>query len=292
MVDVKRFFLRAVADIGGRRRCGGRYALACLCSGLFALAALPVSAVEVPGLFEVELIVGSEAAADRDIALRQALYVVLDRIMVADDISRLPPAQQMLRDAGHYVQQIQYLPLPDSDNAATDVRQLRVRFDEDEIYRQLRKNHIGIWSEIRPHTLLWLVIDDGGGSRFYDAENMPDVAGALTLVASIKALPLMFPLLDLDERQKLPLTAVVADDERLLAASARYEVPAVLAGQLTRTGNCWQSRWRLYFDGKTSNWSHVCQPLKQTLALGINGTYGVLAAYYGVKPDMSGGAQP
>jgi hypothetical protein len=268
----------------------GFFRFASLIAVLAMLMKAPVYAVEVPGLFEVELVARSESTEDRTIALKQAFYVVLDRIMVSEDISKVPVIQQMLQNVEHYVKQLQYTTLPADEYVQTDARQLRVLFDEDQILELLRKSQVSVWSEIRPQTLLWLAVDEGEGKQYYNAETMPDIASVLSLVAKIKGLPLIFPLLDIDDQQKVPVSDILnAEPQNLLSASARYEAPAVLAGKLSKKGGCWQSEWGFYFDGKIKVWNTPCQPLKQIFTSGLNGAYQILSAYYGVKPNKARG---
>jgi hypothetical protein len=119
---------------------------------------------------------------------------------------------------------------------------------------------------------------------------MPDVGGVLTLVSNIKGVPLVFPLLDIEEQQKVPAEQILnADPANMLAASARYEVPSILAGRLTHSGQCWQSEWGFYFDKKIKVWRSPCQTLKQSFASGMGGAYGILSAYYGAKPEKASG---
>jgi hypothetical protein len=247
---------------------------------------MPLVALEMKGLFEIEVVANSQSAEARDIAIKQALYAVLERILVSDDISTIPVAQQMLSAAEHYVKQSQYSLLPADEYAATDARLFRVQFDEDQILEALRNSQVGIWSEIRPETLLWLVVDENGGRQFYNADAMPDVDGALTFSAKLKGIPLIFPLLDIEEQQKISVTDVLgADSRNLLAASARYDAPAIMAGHLVKKGDCWQADWAFHFDGKIKQWNSACAPLKATVSNGIKGAYNVLSAYYGVKPE-------
>ena len=257
---------------------------------LIMLFGKPVFAVEVPGLFEVEIVARSESTEDRNIALKQAFYVVLDRIMVAEDISRIPVIQQMLLNVEHYVKQLQYAPLPADEYVQTDARQLKVQFDEDQILELLRKSQVSVWSEIRPQTLLWLAVDEGEGLQYFNVETMPDVDSVLKLVSKIKAVPLIFPLLDIDDQQKVPVNDILnAEPKNLLAASARYEAPSVLAGKVIKKDGCWQSEWGFYFDGRIKVWNNPCRSLKQTFSSGINGAYQILSAYYGVKPEKAKG---
>lgn len=245
-------------------------------------------AVEVPGLFNLDIVARSEATADRDIALKQALFAVLERIVIADDIAQLPPVQQMLKNAEHYVKQLQYATLPVDDYADTDAKLLKVQFDEDQILDVLSKNQVGVWSEIRPETLVWLTVDyaDGIGKQYYNAEAHQDLAATLEQVAQLKGLPVIYPLLDIEEQQKVSVNDIISTDSRnLLAASARYDMTSILAGRLIKKGSCWLSDWQFYFDNKIKQASSPCLPLKAAVSSGFKTAYDVLSAYYGVKPE-------
>lgn len=94
-------------------------------------------------------------------------------------------------------------------------------------------------------------------------------------------------MLDLEEQQKISVSEVLgADSKNLLSVSARYEVPAVMAGRLAKKGDCWQGEWAFYFDGKIRQWDSPCQPMKPAVLAGARGAYGVLSNYYGVKPEV------
>nr|WP_305888698.1 DUF2066 domain-containing protein [Methylomonas sp. SURF-2] len=258
------------------------------CLPLFLSAFLVVasaSAVEVKGLYEIELIANSQSAADREQAIKQALYGVLNRVLVADDISKVPVVQQVLSGAQHYVKQFQYSLIAADEYSAGDARLIRVEFDEDQLLEVMRKGQVGIWSEIRPETLIWLVVDEDGKRQFYNPDAMPDFESALALASKVQGLPAIFPMLDLEEQQRISVSEVLgADSRNLLAVSARYEVPAVMAGRVSKKDSCWQSEWAFYFDNKIKQWSGECLPLKAAMQEGMRGAYGVLSNYYGVKP--------
>jgi len=243
------------------------------------------AAVEVKGLFEIELIANSQSAQDRDVAIKQALFGVLNRILVADDIAKLPVVQQLLNGAQHYVKQFQYSLIAADEDSSGDARLMRVEFDQEQLLEVIRQNRVGVWSEIRPETLLWLVVEDGGGRQFYNADGMPEVESALALAEKVKGVPIIVPILDLEEQQKISVNEVLGVDSRnLLAVSARYDVPGVMAGRIARKGQCWQGEWAFYFDGKIKQWDNPCLPLKGVMLEGLQGAYTILASYYGVKP--------
>lgn len=256
---------------------------------IFALLfSTQLPAVEVAGLYEIELVANSQSPQDRIQAIKQALYAVLDRILVSDDISKIPVVQEMLSSAQHYVKQFQYSLIAADDSSDTDARLIRVQFDEDQMLEVLRKSHVGIWSEIRPETLLWLVVEQDGNRQFYNADTMPDIESALALASKVKGMPIIYPMLDLEEQQRISVSEVLgADSRNLLAVSARYEVTSIMTGSLVKKGSCWQGEWAFYFDGKIKQWNGACQPLKATILTGVKGAYDVLSNYYGIKPESA-----
>lgn len=214
------------------------------------------------------------------------MFAVLNRVVVADDIAKLSAVQQLLNNAQHYVKQSQYSLISADEFSDTDARLLRVEFDEDLLLEVLRNSQVGLWSEIRPETLLWLVIDEDGKRQFYNTDSMPNIESALSLGARLAGLPVIYPMLDLEEQQKISVSEVLGVDSRnLLSVSSRYEVPAVMAGRLAKKGECWQGVWAFHFDGKIKQWDTPCQSLKPAVAAGLHGAYLVLSTYYGVKPE-------
>lgn len=252
---------------------------------LLLVSTVAPKAVEVTGLYEIELVANSQSATDREMAIKQALYGVLNRVLVAEDISTLPVVQQVLNGAEHYVKEFQYSLIAADTFSENDARLIRVQFDQDQLMEVMRKSQVGIWSEIRPQTLIWLVVDKDGSRQFFNPETMPDVDNAIALAAKLKGLPVIFPMLDLEEQQRISVSEVLgADSRNLLSVSARYEVPSVMAGSIKQSDQCWRGEWAFYFDGKIKQWSSECLPLKATLVKGLEGAFNVLSRYYGVKP--------
>ncbi|ANE56250.1 hypothetical protein AYM39_14380 [Methylomonas sp. DH-1] len=251
-------------------------------------AAITADAVEVKGLYEIELVARSQSAEDRLQAIKQAMYAVLSRVLVAEDISKIPAVQQALASAQNYVKQSQFSLISADEQPDNEARLIRVQFDEDQLMQVMRDSHVGIWSEIRPETLVWLVVDEDGVRQFYNADAMPEVESALAFAARIKGIPMIYPMLDLEEQQKISVSEVLSADSRnLLAVSARYEVTSVMAGRIAKKGGCWQGEWAFYFDGKIKQWNSECLPLKAAAVAGAEGAYQVLSNYYGVKPSAN-----
>lgn len=252
------------------------------------LLAFNVSAIELAGLYEVELVAKSDAAEDREQAMKQALYAVLNRVVVSDDIAQLSIVQAMLKKPISYVKQFQYVAMTEQTFNDQNARLLKIEFDEEQILNTLQQSQIAMWDEMRPQTLIWLVVEADGQQQVYNPETYPEFEMAFNLAGKVKGLPILFPLFDLDEQQAVPISSVLnVDTAKLLAASARYEVNSVLAATITRHDDCWQGNWSLLFDGKVKQWSGLCQPLRATVLAGAQQVFQVLSNYYGARPLAS-----
>lgn len=243
-----------------------------------------LSAVEVEGLYETEVLADSRSVADRNQAIRHALQIVLNRVVIAHD-RNTPLIKTALEAAPLYVREFQFS--LGTDNAAKNRqnRLLRVRFDDNMLETLFKNGGVGLWNEIRPETLLWLVVEKQGQRRFYQANNMPEVEFALSRAARLTGLPLIFPLLDMEEQRFItPNDVLSADPKLLLDVSSRYDVVSILTGRLYQSGQCWQGEWALYFNQKIHQWGQDnCQTLENAALAGLQHIYNVLSNYYGIK---------
>jgi hypothetical protein len=244
-------------------------------------------AVEVKGLYEIEVMAKSRSQEDRNAATQKALKVVLGRVLAADDVLQTPVVKTAIAGASHYVRQFQFSMSSGGKQADERARLLRVLFDEQQLLGLLRSSHVGIWGEIRPETLVWLVVEKQGDRQFYSADTMHEVENALARAVQMKGLPIFFPMLDLEEQRKISVNDVLSADSRhLLEVSERYDVVSVMAGRLVYKGRCWRAEWALYFDNQIKQWVSPCSSLNDVVLIGMQGTYDVLSKYYGVKPEM------
>ncbi len=242
--------------------------------------------VEVKGLYEIEVVADSRSRVDREKAIREAMKIVLGRVVAAEELMQSPVVKTAVDGAPFYVRQFQFAMAPDGGYTNNQSRLLRIQFDEQQLLELLRPSNVGIWSEIRPETLVWLVVENDGVRQFFNAETMPDVEFAVMRAARLKGLPVIFPMLDLKEQQNISANEVLsADSKHLLKVSERYDVVSVMAGRLVKAGHCWQAEWALYFDQKIKQWVSACGSLNQVVLNGMQGTYERLARYYGVKPN-------
>jgi uncharacterized protein len=238
------------------------------------------------GLYETEIIAQSQSQEDRNTAFKAALTAVLQRILVVEGSAQQSAVAAILSHAPQYVRQYQYALQESGFGANKHARLMRVLFDEHALLAALKPSSIKIWGPTRPETLLWLVVEDNGRRSFFKAEIMPELASAISAIAKQTGLPLLFPLLDMDEQRLISVSDVLsAYPQRLLSISGRYDVVSILAGRIVKRQNCWESDWAFYFGQRIEQWTQSCASLNHALATGMQGAYTHLAGHYATKSD-------
>jgi len=242
-------------------------------------------AVEVKGLYEVEVSAKSEQQQDRVDAIRRGLEQVLNRILAGRDVLQNETIKTIVIDAPHYVIEYQYSLAVSKKQGKT--RMMRILFDEKLLLDVLQPGRLGYWNEIRPRTLVWLVVEDENGPAFFSEETMPDIDAGMDAAAKLKALPVLYPIQDLNEAQRLSINDVLsAYSNHLLSISTRYDVVSTLAGKVTKLNECWKAEWTLYFNGEIAQWSSACLTINDVALNGFQGVYDRLSKFYAVQPNI------
>ncbi|NOQ14080.1 MAG: DUF2066 domain-containing protein [Methyloprofundus sp.] len=248
------------------------------------LAAQYVAAVEIKGLYETEVTVPSQSREDRNIAIREALVNVFNRVGASQEMMQDPGIRDALNNAAAYVNQYQYI-LAADDSAASSAHKMRVSFAESALVALIRSRGLAVWGKMRDNVLLWLVIKQQGRQVLLNVEQNAEINKALQFATQLKGIPVLLPLMDLEERRQVSVDDVgSADWEKLLLASRRYGVAAVLSGKLVRQRTCWRSEWTLSFNHKLEQWRVPCENLNANLSTAFQGVYKRLFDFYAVKP--------
>lgn len=224
-------------------------------------------------LYEVQVPVADQSAAERARALEQALREVAVRVSGMRQAAQGALAADSVQP-GRVVQQYGYLSTPEG-------LKLQVRFEPGATEQLLRQQGLPIWAGERPTTLVWLALQDGADRRLLGTDD-PGVAGrALRQRAEERAVPLILPLLDLEDQSRVRFADVWGGFfDSVRAASQRYGADAVLVGRLERQHGGWLARWTLFNHGETRQWNQNLDDLEAAAALGVDGLADALAARY------------
>jgi hypothetical protein len=252
-------------------------AIACL---LWMVASL-AGAVVSQQLFESEVVVQSQAPAERSAAMKSALEEVLVRVAGQDSVLTTGPAMALLQKPSRLVQQYRYFTVPDSE---PPILKLWVRFDGDAIRQSLQQQGLAYWGAERPDTLLWLAVEDRGKRYVVSADDNSDVHEQIVQVAKQRGVPILFPLMDLEDQSQARFSDIWGGFfEHVLDASARYNPQAVLIGRLNRSSSGgWSARWYMDVAGRTASWSDSRQQLAALLQQGMDDTADQLASRFAV----------
>jgi len=175
-----------------------------LFSLLFLLAG-PAMATKVSGLYRAEAAVAGVEANQRSEAIRQALVNVLVKVTGNRNIASRKALAGDIKNASRYVQQYSYQLAKDAEMASEGEPQrfLLVSFDRAAIDRLLRDQGLPVWSENRPSILSWMGVERQSRRRLMDSERDTPVRSALEETARTRGLPLLFPLMDLEDQGRL-----------------------------------------------------------------------------------------
>jgi hypothetical protein len=254
---------------------------------LWMLASLAVAGVSQQ-LFESEVVVQSQAPAERSAAMKSALEEVLVRVAGQNSVLTTGPAMALLQKPSRLVQQYRYFTVPNSEPPRL---KLWVRFDGDAIRQSLQQQGLAYWGAERPDTLLWLAVEDRGRRYVVSADDESDVHKQIVQVAKQRGVPILFPLMDLEDQSQARFSDIWGGFfDHVLEASARYNPQAVLIGRLNRgSSGGWSARWYMDVAGKTASWSDSRQQLAALLQQGMDDTADQLASRFAVA-NQGGGA--
>lgn len=239
-------------------------------------------AVEVTTLYTARVPFDENASDARARAYDTALAQVLLRVSGSDIVNDVTLFDTLFPDPAAYVVQFR----PGTDDT------LVVSFDGRSIEETLRRSGQRVWGGDRPLTLVWLAVDRGGGRREIVAAEETDDVDARSIdrnrylrermleAAENRGLPIAFPLLDGEDMAAVSFSDITGGfDERILAASQRYNANSVLIGRVrSSSGNSFS--WTYYFGPDNRTYSGAPETV-------IGQIYDLLAAEFAI-----GGNEP
>lgn len=243
-----------------------RVAAVAVLMGAFALNA---SAARVVGLHEAEVPTVDKEQRAQTKAIQDAMRRVLIKLTGNSEVETLPVAQDLIRNARNLMLQYRYT-IPAQARGDLPLL-LWVRFDEQAVDQALRRAGVYLWGNERPATLLWLAMPTSEGVSLIGSEDLSGVRDMVQQEARRRGIPVVLPLLDLEDASAISARQVVAMDASAIeAASMRYGTPATLAGTIEMIAeNRWHARWVLLSDGRPKEWQ-AKGDLQQIMSAGID----------------------
>ena len=240
----------------------------------------PAARAEV-ALYEAEVRWSDQDAADRAGAFRQALRQVLVKVTGLRRFADTARIETLVENAQGLVQQYQLrtVTVGHGETSAQEPR-LWARFDEGAVDRLVREAGLPEWGRTRPSVLAWIAADNDGTLLMVGSEGTEGLAEILRRGAASRGVSLALPLLDLEDRVLAGSPELwVEADERIRAASERYQPGSILIGRIDR-GVLWEARWSLLLPGAAQRWKTEGDVFDLVLDDGVQEAIDALAAHY------------
>lgn len=188
-----------------------------------------VQAIEVTKLNEANVAVNSRSSDDRVRGIKQALADVIVKNSGSLESLNNPYVAAQLANPNALLVQYGYY-------SKDDQLMLRGQFESGSITRMLRKAELPVWGSQRPLVLFWLSTNTNGQRSILNDNSSGQLRTDFRLAASNRGLPLIFPLMDLNDVMKVSEPDVRGGFPSVIApASARYHADYyVLANLQTR----------------------------------------------------------
>ncbi|NVJ50852.1 MAG: DUF2066 domain-containing protein [Gammaproteobacteria bacterium] len=125
---------------------------------------------------------------------------------------------------------------------------LIVTFDGNSIRRLLQDSAVPMWSGSIPVSLLWMAHEETGQRQVVNASESEQAAMKSRLIeqANRRGLPVLFPLMDLEDEMLLSVSDVWGRfTDPIIAASERYGSDVIVAGRIINDDGNWQGRYFL-----------------------------------------------
>lgn len=241
----------------------------------FILTCAPVWAVKIKTLYEVEMSVASQASEARAEAIRDGFHDVLIKLTGDQDIAKSKLIKSSLDKADYFVQEYSY----SSPTVSSATYTLRIKYNQQDVNRLLRKAGAKHWGETRPLVLVWLAtINDRHEVDILGVETANDVLQKFKKQGQRFGLPLIFPVMDVADMEKVSsenITAVSLPELR--DASKRYEPDVLLVGTISHDDTGYQGRWNLIWKDKTWDWSITGETQEKVIADALDDVSQVLS---------------
>ncbi|MBV1876697.1 MAG: DUF2066 domain-containing protein [Pseudomonadales bacterium] len=265
----------------------------------YALLMLPNRglALTVDDLYEAEIYVLNQSDAARQTGAKAGLLQVLVRVSGRNDVGSNQRVIEALKNPVPYFNQYSYQAydpatdplLPEHNQSGNAKLRLKLNFEPSAIARLLRQAGYPVWGSNRPGVLLWLAVQ-GENKRYLMAENdTSEISAAVRKLAKQRGLPLLYPLLDIEDKALLSTAEVWgAFNERIDRASLRYNPDSVLTARIQRfeTGE-WHAYWSYRIEGQWQAFANVAFTATDLVAGIADVLTNALAARYAIDSSRS-----
>ncbi|WP_170940636.1 DUF2066 domain-containing protein [Pseudoalteromonas sp. NBT06-2] len=214
---------------------------------IFLLISSNGEAIEVKDLYQYKILINDKTRSSRLIASKEALSKVLLKVSGRTINAKSTAIRKAKRNIPSYMLKYEYF---DGDN---EQQFLVVQFEASKVNKLLEYDELPIWGNRRPLVALWLATEDELRRELVTQDSYPQLEQLITDKASRRGLPIVIPLLDLEDRQLVSVTDVWANfSSPIVSASQRYNSERIVSARLYQDieNNLWKLDWRFSDEAK------------------------------------------
>ncbi len=255
-----------------------------LISAISFIFCFSVSAVEVTDLYQDILKVDDKSRDTRLAASRKALLNVLVKVSGDESADQNKLAQQRTKNISDYMLKFEY------DEKANGQLNLVVKFEARKINELIKELNLPLWGVQRPLVAIWLGIEDNWRRELVTQESYPQLEQLIYEKAGRRGLPVVVPLLDLQDRRLVGIPEVWGNfSEPVEEASRRYSAERSITARMYQEpdSETWILDWRFtnddLFDSNRleGDKQQIVGQMIDSLALGLANEYAIDPnAYY------------
>ncbi len=258
---------------------------------LLLLCMRTASAVTVDDLYTIELPVADQTTSLRLDAFTEAFKQVIVKVSGSDDALRSPALKRPIERNSRYVKQFSYVTRQSQDEQelSSALLYLRIDFNQQLVENLLRDNNFPIWGRERPGSLLVISYDEDENIQMVAGDTTPEVVDLLDAAASRQGLPLLLPLMDLEDMSLVHIGDVISRHfEKIEIMASRYSPEVLVVGQiLGRSDTGWQGDWEVRFLDQIFKWRYQGSSKDVVVDQLINHLAKVLALEYALEDHNS-----
>ena len=266
------------------------------------LASIPgqdLYGLQVEGLYSSRVLVDNESDSERNRAFQEAFKAVIIKLTGSDRWLNEPLIERAIVGAQSYVEAIQYESrignqIVEEGVNGSEIKNtegfIEVTFASSLVQELLSRANVPIWGSNRPSVLIWMVLQDTSGNRsLLTPESDPEISDFIQNFAELRAIPIIFPVLDFEDRNNLSESDVWAlDSEKIVEASTRYGADSILSGRLLFTGGGdLIGLWQFIFQNEIDIFDGVEKNLNNYLEEPLNRVTNFLSSYFAVVADST-----
>ena len=187
-------------------------------------------------LFVVDVRVEDQTASVERTATRTSLLEVISRLTGLGSVPRTAEIKKALDQAESFVSEYMYtevLNYESENSASKSLSVLRIVFEPAQIEALLRLAKLPRWPSARDTCIVWALLENNGRRESIAPGETFRFAELLASNSLARGLPLIFPILDLEDQLRVDDGLIWGRfGKKLLQASERYKASCVLIGRL------------------------------------------------------------